>query len=341
MHISWMVAFFVCFAAVLVLKPAAVNWGLVDTPDKRKRHIGSIPLVGGLAIYLSTLTSVSLFVENSHQINLILVSISLIVFIGALDDRYDLSAKLRLIAQILTASVLTFGTDIHIYSLGNLLGAGEVVTGSFSGVVTVLAIVAGINAFNMVDGIDGLAGTLALLSLLAIGYLVAGADLQLLIGVFSASLIVFLLFNLGLFSKKNKIFMGDAGSMMLGLVVSWLLIVSSQAENARVAPVNVLWFIAVPLIDMVAVMYRRVRRGQSPLVADREHLHHVFMDVGLSSRLALLFITCISVFFSCIGLIFTIYNGSEFYSLLLFVFMFCIYNTLLDKRHKLKEWLNR
>ena len=337
MDISWVFATIVCFLAVLILRPVAVSWGLVDTPDNRKRHTGQIPLTGGIAIYLSILTSVSLYVSNSQHINLILVSISLMVFIGALDDRYDLSAKLRLIAQILIASVLTFGTDIQIHSFGNIIGLGELTTGPLSGVITVLAIVAGINAFNMTDGIDGLAGTLALISLVTLGFILDSNNLKLLIGIVASSLVVFLLFNLGFLSRKNKIFMGDAGSMMLGLLVSWLLIVSSQSEQALTAPAYVLWFIAVPLIDMVAVMYRRVRKGQSPLVADREHLHHVFMDIGLNSRQALLFISIISSSFALIGLICTFNGVPEYISLLSFVLVFTLYNKLLSLRHKFNK----
>lgn len=336
MDISWIIATVVCFTSVLLLRPIAVSWGLVDRPDNRKRHVGDIPLIGGLAIYLSTLTSVSLYIDSSQHINLILVSISLVVFIGALDDKYDLSAKLRLIAQVLIASVLTFGTGIHIHSFGNIIGIGEITTGPLSGVVTVLAIIAGINAFNMTDGIDGLAGALSLVSLLAISLIINDTDIQILIGVMSSALIVFLLFNLGLFRKKYKIFMGDAGSMMLGLVVSWLLIVASQSQQASIAmaPANVLWFIAVPVIDMIAVMYRRVRKGQSPLVADREHLHHVFMEIGLKPRQALLFITTISICFALFGIFMTSYELPGFVTLSFFITVFIIYNKMLSIRHK-------
>ncbi|AOE50168.1 UDP-N-acetylglucosamine--undecaprenyl-phosphate N-acetylglucosaminephosphotransferase [Kangiella sediminilitoris] len=331
---SWIIATIVCFTSVIILRPVAVSWGLVDMPDNRKRHVGNIPLIGGLAIYISTLTSVGLFVESSLHVNLMLVSMSLMVFVGALDDKYDLNAKLRLIAQVLIASVLTFGTDVQIYSLGNILGFGEITTGPFSGVITILAIIAGINAFNMTDGIDGLAGTLSLVSLLAISVVITDLKMQVLIGVVSSALLVFLLFNLGIFSKKYKVFMGDAGSMMLGLVVSWLLIVVSQSEVAAVQPTNVLWFIAVPLIDMIAVMYRRVRKGESPLKADREHLHHVFMDIGLNSRQALWFIASISLMFAVIGIIISEYNLPESITFISYLFVFVIYNRLLSLRHK-------
>lgn len=340
MFTSWIVATIVCFTSVIILRPIAVSWGLVDTPDNRKRHAGTIPLIGGLAIYVATLTSVTLYLESSQHLNLLLVSISLTVFIGALDDRYDLNAKLRLIAQVLIASILAFGTDTQIESFGDLLGVGEIITGPLSGVVTILAIIAGMNAFNMIDGIDGLAGTLSLLSLLAIGLLTSEAYLMLLIGVFSASLIVFLFFNLGLFKKDNKIFMGDAGSMMLGLVVSWLLIVTSQSAGTSaysLSPVHVLWFIAVPLIDMVAVMYRRLRKGRSPLVADREHLHHVFLDIGLNSRQALLFISVIHLLFCIVGYLVVLNEVPEYVTVISFISTFIIYNKLLSLRHKFNK----
>lgn len=340
MYTSWILATVVCFASIIILRPIAVNWGLVDTPDNRKRHVGHIPLTGGLAIYLSTLTSVSLYVETSQHINLILISVSLMVFIGALDDKYDLSAKLRLIAQILIASILTFGTDIQIDSFGNLFGFGEITTGPFSGIITVMAIVAGINAFNMTDGIDGLAGTLSLISLLAIGLIITDLNMIVLIGIISASVIVFLIFNLGLLSKKNKIFMGDAGSMMLGLIVSWLLIVTTQSEPGVIKPVNALWFIAVPLIDMIVVMYRRLRKGQSPLVADREHLHHIFMEIGLNSRLALIFISFIALLLATVGTVFSYLSINELSSFVLFISIVFIYNILLNKRHVFKKYFN-
>ncbi|WP_195758326.1 undecaprenyl-phosphate alpha-N-acetylglucosaminyl 1-phosphate transferase [Kangiella sp. HZ709] len=333
-----MVATVVCFFAVLALRPIAVNWGLVDTPDNRKKHTGNVPLVGGLAIYLATMTSVSLYLESSQHINLILVSVSLIVLIGALDDRYDLSAKIRLVAQILIASILVFGTGIHIASLGDLFGSGVIMTGSLSGVISILAIVAGINAFNMTDGIDGLAGTLALISLIAIGLLIKSPDFILLTGAMSAAIVVFLFFNLSFFTNKNKVFMGDAGSMMLGLTVSWLLIVFSQPEGqSLIPPAHALWFIAVPLIDMLAVMFRRLRRGQSPLVADREHLHHVFMDIGLNSRQALIFISIISLAFCFIGYVMTVQELPEYLSLIMISLTFFIYNYLLSLRHRFKK----
>jgi len=135
--------------------------------------------------------------------------------------------------------------------------------------------------------------------------------------------------------------MGDAGSMMLGLIVSWLLITVSQSDSGSLKPANVLWFIAVPLIDMLTVMYRRLRKGKSPLVADREHLHHVFMDIGLNSKQALLFITVIGLIFMSIGFALEYYNFSERTSVLLFALSFLIYNKMLNQRHKLKQLLRR
>ncbi len=330
-------AFAVCFGSILLLRPVASNWGLVDSPNNRKQHIGEIPLIGGIAVYLSVLITVGTFVDRSDTINFILISISLMVLVGALDDKYDISAKLRLVAQILIASILVFAAGIEIHSFGNLFGYGEISTGSMSKVITILAIVAGINAFNMTDGIDGLAASLSLLSLAFLYVLVGERSVQVFIGIVSAALLMFLMFNLELFSKKRKIFLGDSGSMMMGLLVSWLLIESSQGKSVTIPPGHVLWFVAVPLIDMVAVMYRRLRKGQSPLVADREHLHHVFMDVGLNSKQALALISVIAILFSSFGLLLVLMKVSELFGLIIFVLVFLIYNVLLTNRRKFRK----
>ncbi len=335
------IPFSACLFSIVVLRPLAVHWGLVDTPDNRKQHRGNIPLIGGLAIYIAVMTSISLLISQHNQINLLLISVSLMVLIGALDDRYDLNAKLRLVAQVLISAVLVFGADVRIEQLGNVFGFGEVALGNWSSPVTILAFVAGINAFNMTDGIDGLAGALSLISLAAVGLVLGDAELIKLVVIISISIIVFLLFNLGFFTKNNKVFMGDAGSMMLGLVVVWFLIKGSQGESASFKPAIALWFIAVPLLDMVAVMYRRMKRGKSPLKADREHLHHVFMELGLSSKQALIFISLMAVFFAAFGLIINKSMVSESVSLFLFVASFVLYNILLTNRAKLKMKKNK
>ncbi|MFA0544224.1 undecaprenyl-phosphate alpha-N-acetylglucosaminyl 1-phosphate transferase, partial [Vibrio sp. 10N.222.52.B7] len=149
--------------------------------------------------------------------------------------------------------------------------------GFLSPVVTVLAVIGAINAFNMVDGIDGLLGGLAIVTFAGIAILLkidSQHGLAYLCAVFIAATIPYILMNLGILGRERRVFMGDAGSMMIGFTVIWLLLGASQdPSEAMMRPITALWLIAVPLMDMAAIMFRRVRRGDSPFKPDREHLH--------------------------------------------------------------------
>jgi UDP-GlcNAc:undecaprenyl-phosphate GlcNAc-1-phosphate transferase len=120
--------------------------------------------------------------------------------------------------------------------------------------------------------------------------------------------------------------MGDAGSMFLGLTVVWLLTIGSQGENPAFRPVTALWLVAIPLMDMASIMNRRIKKGQSPFLADREHLHHIFMRAGFSAREALLIITCFSIFLSAIGIVGEIYEIAEHIMFLGFLIIYFIYS---------------
>jgi len=123
------ITFIVSLVAIKVINPIAIKTGLVDFPCDRKVHDGNIPLVGGIAIYLSVLIASVLFIEHSRNLNLYLVASALVLFLGALDDRYRLSVRVRLVAQVLVASLIIFGTEIYLTSLGFLLGNVELKLG--------------------------------------------------------------------------------------------------------------------------------------------------------------------------------------------------------------------
>ncbi|MDM7860236.1 UDP-N-acetylglucosamine--undecaprenyl-phosphate N-acetylglucosaminephosphotransferase [Alteromonas sp. ASW11-36] len=332
--LSFNVIFFISFCvaclAIASLRPIAANIGLVDKPDARKRHLGHVPLIGGIAIYFTMLVASQLFIRESQLLNLYLISCSFMVLIGALDDFYDISAKARLVAQLLIASILVMGAGHALYSMGNLFGLGEVNLGFLAIPVTLLAVATAINAFNMTDGIDGLVGVLGIVtfsSLCVLFYWNDNSDLFIISAIFVSALSAFLLFNLGGLRRIfGKIFMGDAGSMMIGLSVIWLLVLGTQAEENSFRPVTALWIIAVPLMDMFAVMHRRVRKGKSPLSADRDHLHHIFLRFGFSSRQALCVIGFISTLFAFVGLVGEWLNILDSVMLLLFVGIFLVYD---------------
>ncbi|MBU3004228.1 UDP-N-acetylglucosamine--undecaprenyl-phosphate N-acetylglucosaminephosphotransferase [Paraglaciecola arctica] len=323
-------AFSVACLSIVSLRPIAANIGLVDKPNSRKRHLGNVPLIGGIAIYFTLMVLCQGVLPKSQLINLYMISCSFMVLIGALDDFYDVSAKLRLLAQLLIASILVMGAGFALHDMGNLLGFGNVNLGYLAIPITLLAVATAINAFNMTDGIDGLVGVLGIVtfsSLCLLFYWSNNSNLFVISATFVAALSAFLLFNLGGLRRLfGKVFMGDAGSMMIGLSVVWLLVLGTQDGDASFRPVTALWIIAIPLMDMFAVMHRRVKKGKSPLSADRDHLHHIFMRFGLTSKGSLFIISVVSTCFAGFGLAGEYFAIPEVIMLFSFIGLFLLYD---------------
>lgn len=338
-------AFAVALLSIVGLRPIAASIGLVDRPNARKKHLGDIPLIGGIAIYFTLMVVCQTFLPKSQLINLYMISCSFMVLIGALDDYYDVSAKIRLVAQLLIASILVMGAGHALYNMGDLLGFGDVELGFLAIPITLLAVATAINAFNMTDGIDGLVGMLGIVtfsSLCVLFFWAGNIDLFSISAIFVAALSAFLLFNLGGLRRIfGKIFMGDAGSMMIGLSVIWLLVLGTQDGEPSFRPVTALWIIAIPLMDMFAVMHRRVKKGKSPLSADRDHLHHIFMRFGFSSKQALIYISAFSVALAGFGLAGEYYQIPEVVMMLSFIGLFILYDYAFMHIWKISKLIRR
>lgn len=315
----------------MTFRPLAIGFGLVDRPCSRKQHTGNVPLVGGLAIYAAVCLSSFLFVQFDTNYKLYLISTAFMVLIGALDDFHDLDAGLRLIAQFLIGSLMVFGAELYISDLGNLFGFGNVNLGPFGQLFTLLAVVASINAFNMTDGVDGLVGSLSINTFVAIGILAVMSGVALsteIPAMFFGAIFAFLFFNFGRFKDgRYKVFMGDAGSMLIGLTMIWLLAYSTQGDNAFIQPVTTLWLIAIPIMDMVSVMLRRILAGLSPLRASRDHLHHILLFNGYSATRTTMTIAGASIILSVIGIMGQLISVPESIRLLLFIVLFIGYNS--------------
>lgn len=278
--------------------------GLLDVPDQRKQHTGAIPLTGGVVIF--TGISCSLLITQPHNPNLFvyLFCASFILLLGIVDDIKNLPAHYRLWFQAFIALLMSISSGHYIEDLGNLLGLGDIHLGLFGHIITMLAVIGAINAFNMLDGIDGLSGSVALTSFAGLAILLpSSSHSSVLSALLIVALIPFLLVNLNIIGKQ-KIFLGDAGSMLIGFSVVWLLIQGSQSDDdqANFRAVTALWLIAIPLMDMTAIMIRRIRKGASPFLADRDHLHHILLKLGLSPHQALATIVSASIIFISIGL---------------------------------------
>lgn len=229
---------------VPALIPMAKRVGLVDHPDERKQHRGNIPLVGGIALSISLSLAILLFPSSFSNFRILFFCIGLLIITGVLDDQQEINAVKKFIFQAVAALILVTMGGTIVTEVGDLLVNDESLGLSFFAVpFSALAIIGAINAFNMIDGHDGLAASTAILTLGGIAFLlfIRGTvnDIQyiLLILLLISLLVVFLFFNLGwLFGTNNKVFLGDAGSNLIGIVIAFLLIHLSQREVLVVAP---------------------------------------------------------------------------------------------------------
>lgn len=316
----------VTLATIFWLRPLARRIGLVDKPSNRKRHRGKVPLIGGLCFFFGTIAGLLYYGDLDNFIVSLLAIGSILVLFGLLDDLHDLSPRTRLAVQACTVVLLMAATGLYVDSVGHLFSEEEFRLRVFGIPLTIIAVVGLVNAFNMLDGIDGLAGSLAMVTIVAVlafsgvGWPAAGGAL-LMLQILGVALIPYLLVNSG-WPDGRKIFMGDAGSTLLGFLLAWSLIDASQS-GGRLAPVDVLWCVALPVMDTLGVMYRRMRRGLSPFLADRRHLHHLLLDAGFSPRRTLAMIVVGGIGLAYIG--YALRDAPELLSLAVFMGVLAVY----------------
>ncbi|MBE0369248.1 UDP-N-acetylglucosamine--undecaprenyl-phosphate N-acetylglucosaminephosphotransferase [Pseudoalteromonas aurantia] len=336
MLVELIYVFFFSFTTLFVMRKVAKRIGLVDKPNERKQHLGVVPLAGGISVCISVSYFLYQKAGGSPQLYILLISLMFLTLLGALDDKYDLSVKLRLALQTCVAVAMMHFTDYRLVSLGDPFGLGSIDLPLLGYGMTVFAVIAAINAFNMVDGIDGLLGGLSIVtfaSLALLGVIFGDMLTTSTCLIFICAIIPYVCMNLGLLGRKRKVFMGDAGSMMIGFAVVWLLLSVSQVTaevSQSIRPVTALWLIAIPLMDMAAIMIRRIKRGDSPFKPDREHLHHIFQKLGFTSTRTLVIIVLVSTSFALVGVLGEVFNIPEplmFYS---FVALFGLYHFALS-----------
>ena len=308
---------------VEVARRIAPAIGLTDSPSNRKTHRGHVPLVGGIAIFTGTLAVLAFgepFVEHWP----FFVAAGLIVAVGVWDDAVGASPLARLAFQAVAVLMLAILGSALVTDLGNALPvAGALGLGWMAIPFTVLAGLGVINAYNMCDGVDGLCGTLTLVALVGLGIAagLAGREAELVLAAALGGAVVgFLLFNLRLpMRNQAAVFLGDAGSYLLGLSVFYLAVRLCQGPDRAIAPVTALWFCMVPLLDTAGMILRRLRRGKSPFSADREHIHHVFLLANFSVTTTWAGLTLVATAGMAVGLFATVAGAPE--SLLLAGFL--------------------
>ena len=339
--IPMIVAAISTFAAILLIRPFAISIDLVDRPNNRKKHYGSVPLIGGLAMFFGIVISIIVLTFDLNQYDYFLISSLIIVTIGVLDDHQNISVSLRLVFQILAALIIVTVGDSSIQSLGNLLGSGDILLYKWTYFISVLALICGMNAINMSDGIHGLAGGTSLVTFLSILYLSIGSIFEkhiLIAFLFCAVLPIFLIDNLCIgISKRHRIFMGDAGSMFIGLVIAWLLINLSQGENRAFEPVTALWIFALPLFEIFATTFRRVTSKKSIFKPDLNHSHHILIRLGFRQKTTLTILISFSISLALIGILgeqYQIDTWIMFYGFLLTFLLYIISFKLVLRKFK-------
>ena len=273
---------------MLALRPFARSVGLIDRPGGRKMHIGDIPVIGGLAMFAGFLVGSLYSYQSFPDYPYLAAGLAVLVFVGVLDDRFDLPAPVRFIGQTCAALLMVGGANVVATNIGHVFFGGLVELGWFSNLFTITIVLTAINAFNMFDGSDGVAGVQALIGLVFMGIACIAAGqwgaIPLIISMVGC-LVGFLIFNWP--SKRMtpvRAFMGDAGSTMLGFLLAWLAIDLSQRAQPVFSPVVTLWIFALPIYDLFSSMVRRMMNGLSPFHGDSDHLHHVLRRSGLNSR---------------------------------------------------------
>ncbi len=319
---------------------------VVDIPDGEKKiHKMSVPISGGISVMFSLVIIGSLYLVLSYSQFLEIFSETeslklttwnldlktgllfgvtglIVAAVSFFDDVLELPVWFRFMTLVLCSGIVIGVSDLSLSSLGNLFGLGEIKLNSIlSPIFTIFCVVGVANAFNWIDGLDGFFSTQVLITSSAIFYFIGGNGIF--FAIFLIAFLPYLLMNLSFFGKKNRVFMGDHGSMAIGYTAAWFLI--SAAEFEVVNPMTAPWLIAMVLLNAFRVMYKRALLRVSLYRSDREHIHHFFLDNGYSKGQSLLIVSLLSIFLTFIGMTLELNQIPEYLSFYMFVSAFIIW----------------
>jgi UDP-GlcNAc:undecaprenyl-phosphate/decaprenyl-phosphate GlcNAc-1-phosphate transferase len=282
----FIVGMVVTMVCLPVLVRLAGKWSMVDQPGSRKVHLVAIPRVGGVAMACGVFIA-ALFTISLQPIDLwFLLAAAVLTLFGALDDRFDLNYRVKFAGQLLAvAIVMAAGVRFQSIALDERLW----LPGWLSVPITVLFLVGVTNAVNLADGLDGLAGGTTFLSLCALALLsslgLPGSSTALTLA-FAGAVLGFLRFN----TYPASVFMGDAGSQLLGFSIGVLSIQATQSASSEISTAIPILLLAVPILDTLSVMVQRLAEGRSPFSPDKNHIHHKLLALGFDHHEAVMLI---------------------------------------------------
>lgn len=327
------------FVALIIpiVKRIAFHVNALDIPDKRKVHKKPMPRLGGLGIFLGFLLGYMLFGEHTYLMNSILIGSFIIIITGIIDDINPIKAKYKLIGQVLASLIVVVYGGILLKDV-SFFGI-YIDFGIWSYPITILFILGCINCMNLIDGLDGLAGGISSIFFLTIGIIAVVKGQFMLATVLTfimlGSTVGFLFHNF----NPAKIFMGDSGSMFLGLMIAVITLLGfkSVMMSAIMIP---LFILVVPILDTTFAIIRRKLKGESISTPDKCHIHHQLLRRNFSQRTTVLIIYFITALFSTASIIWILVDktvGYIIYGILMFIFMILVFKTDILFDHKKKK----
>jgi UDP-N-acetylmuramyl pentapeptide phosphotransferase/UDP-N-acetylglucosamine-1-phosphate transferase len=332
--LGFLLAFLITYIAIPSIITVAEKKNLVDEPGDRSVHASRVPTLGGIAIFAGIAMSLHLMGDFYAyiQFKYIMAAAIVLFFVGIKDDILIIAPITKLIGQIIAASLLVIFADIRFTYLHGFWNIHEI---NFltSYLLSVFVMIVIINGMNLIDGVDGLAsglGILITLNFAAYFYLVKEFQLSLMAIAVAGAYLAFYRFNV--YSLQNKIFMGDTGSLLLGLFITILVIAFNEyniyPENSyyvHSAPSVSFGFLAVPLFDIIRVMLIRIGLGRSPFKPDRNHIHHKLLRLGYSHRKITFILVLFNLFFILFAYHFQYVSIRRLLLLILAIAMFLSY----------------
>jgi UDP-GlcNAc:undecaprenyl-phosphate/decaprenyl-phosphate GlcNAc-1-phosphate transferase len=283
----FVLAMVVTMACLPALVRLATRWHIVDQPGARKVHSVPVPRVGGIAMAVGVLVAALLTIDLQTQDRWFLAAAGVLVLFGALDDRFDLDYRIKLIGQLLAVGIAVTAGDVQVRTI--TLDDVVILPQWISLPLTVVFLVGVTNAINLADGLDGLAGGTTFLCLCAVALLSsvgdqgAGTALSL---AFAGAVLGFLRFN----TYPASVFMGDAGSQVLGFAIGVFSVRATQGAASQVSAAIPVLLLALPILDTLSVMAQRISERRSPFSADKNHIHHKLLAMGFGHHEAVMVI---------------------------------------------------
>jgi UDP-GlcNAc:undecaprenyl-phosphate GlcNAc-1-phosphate transferase len=290
---------------MFALRPVAVEVGLVDRPGGRKSHVGEVPIIGGIAMFLGMFIGLVVVPIPGDVVLSVFVGSALLVIVGVFDDRMGLPPTVRIATQIAVVLIMVYGAGLSLAAIGDPFGMGDISMGRFTLALTALVSLTLINAYNLIDGADGLAGSLAAIALMSVAIASGLTSLPAAIAITVVAAIVgYLVFNFPTpWNTRLRTFMGDAGSTLLGFTIVWITLSVTQGPERLISPVHCLWFASVPIYDCLTCFVRRILDGKSPFTPGRDHFHHTLLRGGMPVRKNLAVLAGLQGIYAMVGLV--------------------------------------